>query len=199
MEHYCDCLVLGAGIAGVLTALHLQMAGRRVVLIDNQAPGMATSFGNAGLIQRDGMTPHMLPQSWLKILQIAINRSSEAHIDYGAALSLAPWIFRFWRSSKASGLAQCEKAHVPLVALSVKEHAELATAAGCSSLLLQKGYIRLHRDAKLLDEDAAEMARLKENYDVAIKNRDELATVEPHLQHSGFVGGIIMCRVGICY
>ena len=47
-----DIAVLGAGIVGVSVALKLQEYGRRVVLIDRDTPGAATSFGNAGLIER---------------------------------------------------------------------------------------------------------------------------------------------------
>jgi glycerol-3-phosphate dehydrogenase len=45
-----DVIVLGAGIVGVSTALHLQARGRSVCLIDKSDPGNGTSFGNAGLI-----------------------------------------------------------------------------------------------------------------------------------------------------
>jgi len=47
-----DVLVLGAGIVGLSLALKLQERGREVVLVDRQQAGSATSFGNAGLIER---------------------------------------------------------------------------------------------------------------------------------------------------
>ncbi|MGO7421559.1 FAD-dependent oxidoreductase, partial [Rhizobium ruizarguesonis] len=49
-----NAIVLGAGIVGVSTAIHLQRRGRQVTLIDRKDPGNETSFGNAGLIQREG-------------------------------------------------------------------------------------------------------------------------------------------------
>lgn len=43
---HCQTIVLGAGIVGVSTALHLQARGREVVLLDRQpratAPATAT-------------------------------------------------------------------------------------------------------------------------------------------------------------
>ena len=50
-----DVIVLGAGIVGVSVALHLQKRGRDVVLIDRQGAGEETSYGNAGLIQREAV------------------------------------------------------------------------------------------------------------------------------------------------
>jgi len=44
-----DAIVLGAGIVGVSTAIHLQRRGRSVLLLDRREPGRETSFGNAGI------------------------------------------------------------------------------------------------------------------------------------------------------
>ena len=52
-----DVIVLGAGIVGVSTALHLQQRGRSVVLMDRREPGEETSYGNTGIIQREGVVP----------------------------------------------------------------------------------------------------------------------------------------------
>lgn len=50
-----DALVLGAGMVGVSVAVHLRRRGLSVALIDRKPPGNETSFGNAGLIQREGV------------------------------------------------------------------------------------------------------------------------------------------------
>ena len=54
-----DVIVLGAGMVGVSVALHLQKRGRDVVLVDRREPGEETSYGNAGLIQREAVFPYM--------------------------------------------------------------------------------------------------------------------------------------------
>ena len=56
-----DTVVLGAGIVGVSIAIHLQKRGRSVALVDRKHPGLETSFGNAGLLQREGVYPYALP------------------------------------------------------------------------------------------------------------------------------------------
>ena len=52
-----DVIVLGAGMVGVSTALHLQKRGRSVVLVDRRGAGEETSYGNTGIIQREGVVP----------------------------------------------------------------------------------------------------------------------------------------------
>src|SRR5262249_1555979 len=53
--------VVGAGIVGVSSALHLQRDGHAVTLIDPRAPGTATSFGNAGVIASSAVAPNSTP------------------------------------------------------------------------------------------------------------------------------------------
>lgn len=57
-----DAIVLGAGIVGVSTAIHLQLRGHRTLLVDRQEPGEGTTYGNAGIIEREGFLPPVLPK-----------------------------------------------------------------------------------------------------------------------------------------
>ena len=57
-----DVIVLGAGMVGISAALHLLKRGRSVVLLDRRGPAEETSYGNAGLIQREGIVPYMFPR-----------------------------------------------------------------------------------------------------------------------------------------
>jgi glycine/D-amino acid oxidase-like deaminating enzyme len=53
-------LVIGAGVAGLSTALYLQRSGRSVTVID-PTPAGGASFGNAGMISADTTVPIALP------------------------------------------------------------------------------------------------------------------------------------------
>src|SRR5690606_24804847 len=63
-----DVIVLGAGMVGVSTALHLQQRGRSVALVDRRGVAEETSYGNAGIIQREGIVPYLFPREWATIL-----------------------------------------------------------------------------------------------------------------------------------
>ncbi|MNT41877.1 Dihydroxy-acid dehydratase [compost metagenome] len=82
-----DTIVLGAGIIGVSTAIHLARRGRSVVLVDRRTAGEETSFGNAGLIQREVPTIHSATmgaglEAWDIMRHVA---DSEVHRFYRAA------------------------------------------------------------------------------------------------------------------
>ena len=79
-----DVVVLGAGIVGVSVALHLAKRGKSVVLVDRQGAGEGTSFGNAGLIQREGGAPHRFPQHMPTLLGYMQNRSIPMRFQWRA-------------------------------------------------------------------------------------------------------------------
>ena len=55
------CVVVGAGIVGACCAWQLQRRGMQVTLIDSEAPGQSTSFGNAGCISKTSVFPFSYP------------------------------------------------------------------------------------------------------------------------------------------
>jgi D-amino-acid dehydrogenase len=136
-----DVIVLGAGIVGVSTALHLQERGRAVVLVDRKPPGEGTSFGNAGLIERASVIPYAFPRSVTALMRYALNRSSDVRYDLSFLLQIAPFLFRYWRHSSPRNLAIATRAMLPLVEASVSEHDRLIEAAGAGDLVRSGGWL----------------------------------------------------------
>ena len=97
--------MLGAGIVGVSTALHLQKRGRSVVLIDRRGAGEETSYGNTGIIQREGVVPYPFPRNIGLMAQYALNLRTEANLHWTALPKIAPWLFRYWQASTPERLA----------------------------------------------------------------------------------------------
>lgn len=67
-------VVLGAGMVGVSTAWHLRQRGHEVTLVDRLPPGRETSFGNAGIIQREAVRPYPFPRDVKTLLSVLPNR-----------------------------------------------------------------------------------------------------------------------------
>ena len=110
-----DCLVLGAGMVGVSTALHLQKRGRSVALIDRRPAAEETSYGNAGIIQTEGVLPYPFPRDLRKIITYALNRSPEAHLHWRALPEIAPWLFQYWRHGSKERINATARAALPLI------------------------------------------------------------------------------------
>jgi D-amino-acid dehydrogenase len=69
-----ETIVLGAGMVGVSVAYHLAQRGHPVLLVDRRPPGQETSFGNAGIIQREAIAPYPFPHDLKTLSRVLLNR-----------------------------------------------------------------------------------------------------------------------------
>ena len=188
-----DVIVLGAGMVGVSTALHLQKRGRSVVLVDRRGAGEETSYGNTGIIQREGVVPYPFPRNIALMAQYAVNARTEANLHWSAIPKIAPWLFRYWQASTPARLAQTARGARPLIERCVVEHEALMVDAGISGMLRRTGYLRFYRDPEALRLEIAKDEKLAADYGVTFEvvNGRQLAELEPHLKVTN-VGGVWM-------
>ncbi|WP_196259102.1 NAD(P)/FAD-dependent oxidoreductase [Pelagibacterium limicola] len=176
-----DVLVLGAGIVGVSTAIHLTRRGRSVLLIDKNEPGRETSFGNAGIIQREGVRPHAFPRDLAMLMQVGLHLSTAARYDPLALPRITPPLLRYWWESSPSHYKRIVKSYAPLIALSIDEHADLIAASGAEHLVIKKGWLLGFRTEAKLQTEAAKAQQDYELYGVNHKllSGDDIAAMEP--------------------
>ncbi len=153
---HCQTIVLGAGIIGVSTALHLQARGRQVILIDRDEPGSGTSHGNAGLIERSSVIPYAFPRDFSALLRYGLNRQPDVRYSLLHLPKAASWLLRYWRHSAPTRLASAAADMLPLVQRSVEEHDALIEAADLGALVQAKGWIEVYRDRALFERAKAE-------------------------------------------
>jgi D-amino-acid dehydrogenase len=178
-------------MVGISTALHLQARGREVVLIDRRGAAEETSYGNAGLIQREGVVPYTFPRNLRLLLDYALNRTAEANLHYSALPVVLPWLFRYFRYSSPERIAASANALRPLIERCIIEHDALMADAGCQALARRTGYIRLFRDHAGLDGAIKEQADHKAAYGINYDVWDPagLHSNEPHL-NGPYVGAV---------
>src|SRR5690242_2039763 len=126
----CDVVVLGAGIVGVCIAVHLRKKGRDVVLLDRRGPGSETSFGNAGLIQREAIYPYGFPHDFGALARYAVNRTIDAHYHASALPTIAPFLWKYWWNSSTARHDEIARLYAKLIERSVEEHEVLIAEAG---------------------------------------------------------------------
>lgn len=177
-------LVLGAGMVGTCTAVHLAMRGHAVVLVDRRAPGRETSYGNAGIIQREAVAPYAFPRSIAKLAGVVLKRGADVNYHLGALPHVAAGLARYWRNSGAGRYPAIAEAYARLIAHATDEHAPLIAAAGADDLVRREGYLHIFRDAASMALAAAEAQSLSSRHGLRTDLLDgaALAAAEPALR-----------------
>ena len=181
-----DAVVLGAGIIGISAALHLQARGRSVVLVDRRGAAEETSFGNAGLIQREGVYPYGFPHDFGALLRYGLNRTVDAHYHLSALPELAPFLWKYWLHSRPARHAAIARQYSQLIEHCVAEHDALAVQAGATGLMRRNGWMRVFRTERERDTRFAEAARWRSEFGINFRSLDAgaLQEAEPHLSPS---------------
>jgi len=178
-----DIVVLGAGIVGICVALHLQKRARSVVLVDRRGAAEETSFGNAGLIQREGVYPYGFPHDFGALLRYGFNRTIDAHYHPSALPRLAPFLWQYWHHSRPARHAEVARRYAKLIEHCVTEHEALIAEAGAQDLVVRGGWLKVFRTARERDLRFAEAERWQREFGIRHRQLDAraLQDMEPHL------------------
>jgi D-amino-acid dehydrogenase len=178
-----DIAVLGAGIVGICVALHLQKRGRAVVLVDRRGAAEETSFGNAGLIQREGVYPYGFPHDFGALLRYGLNRTIDAYYHPSALPRLAPFLLQYWRYSRPARHAAVARDYSKLIEHCVAEHEALAAEAGGNGFLHRTGWMKVFRTERERDRRFDEAERWNREFGIRYQRIDApaLRNREPHL------------------
>jgi D-amino-acid dehydrogenase len=178
-----DIVVLGAGIVGISVALHLQKRGRSVVLVDRRGAAEETSYGNAGLIQKEGVYPYGFPHDFSALARYAFNRTIDAYYHASALPGLAPFLARYWMHSRPARHRAVAQQYAKLIEHCVAEHDALAAEAGAQDFFRRTGWMKLFRTERERDRRYAEADATLPEFGVKyVKlDRSQLLEMEPHL------------------
>jgi len=178
-----DVVVLGAGIVGICVALHLQKRGRATTLVDRRGAAEETSFGNAGLIQREGVYPYGFPHDFGALLRYGLNRTIDAHYHPSALLRITPFLWKYWHHSRPARHAEVARRYSKLIEHCVSEHQTLAAEAQAIGFLHPGGWMKVFRTARERDRRFAEAERWHQEFGINHRQLDarQLQELEPHV------------------
>ena len=136
-------IVIGAGVAGLTTALYLQRARETVVVIDPLPPAGGASFGNAGLISADTSVPIALPGMVRKVPGWLTDRLGPLSVDPRYLPTALPWLMRWVAASRASRVEQISDAMRALHQTTFDCWRELLGRAKFSELIRPLGQVHV--------------------------------------------------------
>ncbi len=178
----CDVTVVGAGIVGVCAASYLQRAGCKVRLVDASAPGMSTSFGNAGGLSSGAFVPLSYPGIMAQVPKWLTDPEGPLVVRLGYLPKALPWLARFVLAGRP---AQFEKSGMALKALTMSlfdNLLPLAKSASVEHLIRRVGQLHLYStdDAFAGDARGRELRRAN-GVNLDILGADEIRQMEPDL------------------
>lgn len=177
-----DLTVIGAGIIGVSTALHLLMRGKKVLLIDRKPPGHETSFGNAGIIGNCYVLPFGFP-SLKRLPRILLGHDIAARIELSSIPRYLGWLINFFLESQKEQRLQNGRLLWPLVDVSLTEHRALMKNTDAEKYLVMVGRTPLYRSKESFERDALERDLAKElGVPLEILSANEFCELEPDLK-----------------
>ena len=177
-------LVLGAGMVGTCTAVHLALRGHEVTLVDRLEPGRETSYGHAGIIQREAVEPYPFPQQWPVLARAVLKRGAAVNYHLAALPSQARALGGYWANSRPARHGVISQAHARLIEHALSGHEPLIEHANAQDLVRREGYRFVFRDPASMEKALTQAVALSASHGVRHRVLDAtaLARAEPGLQ-----------------
>ena len=178
-------VVIGAGIAGAVSAVELLRDGHEVTILEPGEPGgeQAASYGNGGWLSPSSVLPVGSPGLWQKVPGYLADPLGPLTIRWGYLLKALPWLTRLLTSSSSwDKVRKVSLGLGPLVAGSPGLHAKLAAEAGVAELIHRTGQLYIFPSRKDFLDNAESWAIRRERGVHWIEvDEDELRQREPAL------------------
>ncbi|KAA5606905.1 FAD-binding oxidoreductase [Roseospira marina] len=146
-------VVVGAGIVGVASALHLCRLGYPVVLVDREGPAAGASYGNGGILARCSILPVATPGLWRDAPRMLLSRDGPLFLRWAALPRLLPWLIRFMATATPARLDAAVRALAPLLLDSLDQHQALAEGTDAAPFIRPTDYVFLYRDRAAYERD----------------------------------------------
>jgi D-amino-acid dehydrogenase len=186
-----EVIVIGAGMVGTSIAWHLQKNNSKVLLLDRKLPGLETSYGNAGLIQREAIHTHPFPRQITEMVRVLPNQGTDIRYRIPAILRYHQALLQYWKYSAPATVKQIEAEWQTLIAHCTSEHQTMIAASGADELITRDGWLQLHRSEETLKiATAAAIEDRQQGVEHKVLSVDELKALEPNANFDGFVGAI---------
>ena len=176
-------LVIGAGIVGCSAALWLQRDGHQVTIVDKAGPGEGASKGNASVLAAESCIPIATPGILWDVPKYLSDPLGPLAIRWSYLPKLAPWLWRFVRSSGEATVEQISIALNALLVEALATHKELATAAGCRDIIQESGCLAIFEsDAGFRSYQWDLELHKRRGIKTEILKAEEIRQFEPSLQ-----------------
>jgi D-amino-acid dehydrogenase len=179
-----SAIVIGAGIAGVSTALYLQRDGHAVTILDPEPPGSMTSFGNAGLIATYATIPTATPDILMRVPKMLMDPAGPLSLRWSYLPQLTPWLLSLVRNSAPDHIRRNATVKSILLNRAWEDYRPLIDQTGAEDLIYAGGMLRVFRTDSAFEQMKAREIDLMDltGRSYELLNADEIRQMEPMLE-----------------
>lgn len=177
-------IVIGAGITGVSCAEELRRSGADVTLVDRVPAGdpSQTSFGNAGILAREGVMPIANPSMLAMIPQIMFSPRSPVYMKWSYMVKLMPWAAGFMLNGSKPKAAHIISGLNTLLYDTVEKHTQLAKGTDAERFITKGDMTFLYNHRRQFTSDRfANKTRAELGMTWTELDRDDLLNRDPHI------------------
>ncbi len=177
------CVVIGAGINGLSSAIWLQRFGHDVTLVDRAEPGVGTSYGNAGILAAGAVLPVTVPGLIAKIPKMVLSKHSPLFLRWRYLPRLLPFLMKYLFFGTKKHVSRFAQEMSYLLGDSYDQHMALAQGTVAARFIHPDDYCHGYDSQAELDADMPAIAfRRALGYQVDIETGEEFAKTDPFHQ-----------------
>ncbi|MCJ8055599.1 FAD-binding oxidoreductase [Shinella curvata] len=144
--------IVGGGLIGCATALHLLEQGHTVTILERDAGGLPASVGNAGILATPEIDPMARPDMLLSVPKWLLDPLGPLTLRWQDLPALTPWLIRLLLSARASKVATSRAALLYLMKTAENDHLRLGQFVGISGHIRDTGAMTVFDSAAARDK-----------------------------------------------
>ena len=177
-------IIVGGGIMGISTALHLIRRGCDVTIIEKEIDGKPASFGNAAWLSGPSITPVLTPGAIYKIPKMLFSKNGPLFLKFPGTLKIIPWLLKYLTYSSLEKVNYISEHLAPLLANSVTKHKKLAEGTEAVKWIEDSPFLFIYKNKSDFIKDSFTWnIRKKHGYKLIEVDKNELQELVPGLSN----------------
>ena len=183
--------VIGAGIQGICTSLHLINKGFKVTIIDREEPGIkSASYGNAGHFSPYASVPLNRPDVLIDVPSMLLSSTGPLSLQWNYVPKMIPWFIKFIKNCTKEKMMHTAKYMHQILDLALPAYDELFEEIDVTGLVENKGIMYFWTKKDLKSRELEINIRKELGVKQQLLNADEIHDLEPNIRkiyHAGIL------------